>query len=113
MKNIYIFSIIFHHLEHAQGKKLSVIAFIYGGAFSKGHSTDIAYGPDFLVEKGVIFVSFNYRVGPLGFMSLGIKGFTGNMGLKDQQLALKWIHNNIENFGGNKDEVTLLGHSAG
>lgn len=63
----------------------------------------------------MILVSFNYRLGALGFLSLKdpTLGVPGNAGLKDQVFALKWVQKNIENFGGDKNNVTLFGESAG
>lgn len=58
-------------------------------------------------------VTFNYRLGALGFLSLGTPEYSGNMGLKDQLAALKWTNENIEYFGGNKDLITIIGESAG
>lgn len=71
------------------------------------------YGPDFLLEQDVILVTMNYRLGAFGFMSLNTKSYSGNMGLKDQQMALKWTHRNIRHFNGNRQQITLVGHSAG
>lgn len=82
--------------------------FIHGGAF-----TDEWYGPDFIVDDDVILVTSNYRLGPWGFVSFGIKGYTGNMGFKDQQMALEWTHRNIENFGGDPNQITVFGESVG
>lgn len=87
--------------------------FIYGGGFYMGNGDDQIVGPDFMMEKEIILVSFNYRVGIFGFMSLGTPEYSGNMGLKDQQLAIKWVYENIEYFGGDKSQITLAGHSAG
>lgn len=60
-----------------------------------------------------IQVTFNYRLGALGFMSLGTAEYPGNMGLKDQRLALEWVERNIASFGGDAEQVTVFGHSAG
>lgn len=79
----------------------------------EGSGNDDTYGPDFILEKRLICVTFNYRLGIFGFLSLNSPEYSGNMGLKDQQLALKWIHKNIENFNGDNNKITLIGHSAG
>lgn len=94
-------------------KKLAVIFFIHGGGFAYGSSNNFFYGPDFLLEQDVILVLANYRLGAFGFMSLNRKSHSGNMGLKDQQMALKWTHRNIRAFGGDRRRITLMGHSAG
>lgn len=65
------------------------------------------------MDENVILVTFNYRLGALGFLAFEKAGIKGNMGLKDQRMALEWVSKNIEAFGGDKDRVTLLGHSAG
>lgn len=94
-------------------RKLPVFVFIFGGSFDKGTADDTIHGPDFLIEQGIIFVTISYRLGVLGFMSLGLPQFSGNMGLKDQQLALKWINENIGYFGGDNTQITLSGHNMG
>lgn len=92
--------------------KLPVMVFIHGGAFTFGSGNTFLYGPDYIVQEGVVLVTLNYRLGPLGFLSLGGDA-PGNAGLKDQVLALRWVRNNIEAFGGNPYEVTIFGQSAG
>lgn len=78
-----------------------------------GNATGSIYGPDFLLSQDSIVVTLQYRLGIFGFLNLEFGEYTGNMGLKDQQLAIKWIFNNIENFSGRKDEILLFGQSAG
>nr|QLI62123.1 carboxylesterase 11 [Streltzoviella insularis] len=93
------------------GASLPVVVFIHGGAFMYGSGGD--YDPANVLDWDVVAVTFNYRLGPLGFLSTGDEAAPGNAGLKDQAFALKWIQNNIAMFGGNPDSVTLTGCSAG
>lgn len=86
---------------------------IHGGAFLDGSGDDNIFGPDFLIDHDNILVTLNYRFGIFGFLNLEFGEYTGNMGFKDQQMALKWIFENIEHFSGNKHEILLFGHSAG
>lgn len=65
------------------------------------------------MQEGVVVVTINYRLGPLGFLSLPSMGIFGNAGLKDQLIALKFISKNIEAFGGDNQNITLFGESAG
>lgn len=97
----------------APDEKLAVMVFIHGGAFASGSGNDLNLGPDFLLEQRVIVVTFNYRLNIFGFLSFGTPEYSGNMGLKDQQLALKWIHSNSEHFSGDNKRITLFGVSAG
>lgn len=92
---------------------LPVMFFIYGGLFVSGDSQDAYFGPDQIIENDVILVTVGYRLGPFGFMNFELPGYTGNMGLKDQQLALKWTKKNIKYFGGDPNAITVMGHSVG
>lgn len=91
------------------------MVWIYGGAFNTGSCVRPKYGPDYFMQENVILVTLNYRLSVLGFLSLSdpTLNIPGNAGLKDQILALKWVRENISIFGGNKDNVTLFGESAG
>lgn len=91
-------------------RKLPVLFHIFGGGMFKGSGN---LPPDLLIEKDIVLVTFNHRVGFLGFVSLGTPEYSGNMGMKDQQLALKWVYENIEAFGGDKTQITISGHSSG
>ncbi|XP_060803244.1 carboxylic ester hydrolase [Amyelois transitella] len=93
------------------GANLPVLVFIHGGAYMYGEGG--IYGPEKLMDKELVVVTFNYRLGPLGFLSTGDEFAPGNAGLKDQSFALRWVQNNIMMFGGNPDSVTLTGCSAG
>lgn len=96
----------------SRNPKLPVMFWIHGGAFAFGSGNSFLYGPDFLVAEGVVLVTFNYRLGPLGFLGAGGDA-SGNAGLKDQVLALKWVQDNIIAFGGDPNSVTIFGESAG
>lgn len=89
------------------------MVWIHGGGFAGGFSGRDLYGPSYLVRHEVILVTLNYRVGPYGFMCLDTPEIPGNQGLKDQHLALKWIKDNLEAFGGNVNKITIFGESAG
>jgi len=88
-------------------RPLPVIVFIHGGSWYLGSGSE--YGPSYLLEEDVILVTMNYRLGVLGFLSTGDDVLPGNNGLKDQALALKWVHANIKEFGGDPGRVTIMG----
>ncbi|XP_076623246.1 esterase B1-like [Colletes latitarsis] len=90
-----------------------VMVWIHGGGFLSGSGNLSLYGPDFFIEENIVFVSFNYRIGALGFLALNHPRATGNAGLKDQNLVLRWVQKNIDAFGGNPKQVTIFGQSAG
>uniref|UniRef100_A0A182RV92 Carboxylic ester hydrolase n=1 Tax=Anopheles funestus TaxID=62324 RepID=A0A182RV92_ANOFN len=89
--------------------KRPVMVFIHGGGFHEGSAKNQT--AEFLMERDVVLVTVQYRLGPLGF--LATKDIRGNMGLMDMTLALEWIQEHIESFGGDRNNVTLFGQSAG
>lgn len=101
--------------------KKPVMVFIHGGAYGYGGTSDPLYdGHNFVsTHEDIILISIAYRVGIMGFIDFSfVPGSYGyedsvNLGLLDQVMALKWIQNNIENFGGDKNNVTIFGESAG
>ncbi|KAF6204306.1 hypothetical protein GE061_002647 [Apolygus lucorum] len=97
--------------EQADGKLLDVIVYIHGGAFKVGAGN--IWGPLILLDRDVILVTFNYRLGVMGFLSLEDNLVPGNNGLKDQTLALQWVQKYISSFGGDPTKVTIAGMSAG
>nr|AJN91206.1 carboxylesterase [Cnaphalocrocis medinalis] len=92
---------------------LPVMVWIHGGGFMSGSGNDDLYGPEFLIRQGVILVTFNYRLEVLGFLCLDSEEVPGNVGMKDQVAALKWVQKNIASFGGDPENVTIFGESAG
>lgn len=96
---------------------LPVLVYIHGGGFTGGCGHEKHFDCPIWPTKGVIGVTINYRLGPLGFLCLPeLKqeaGATGNYGLYDQVAALTWVRDNIASFGGNPDNVTIMGQSAG
>lgn len=105
--NVYVPEAVVNAVEPAP-----VIFFIHGGAFMFGGA--IYYGPENLMNaQNVILVTINYRLGILGFLSTEDEVLPGNLGLKDQVEALKWVQRNICSFNGDPDKVTISGYSAG
>jgi para-nitrobenzyl esterase len=97
-------------------KPLPVLFFIHGGAFVTGGGAD--YDGGFLASRGgVVIVTINYRLGPLGFLQLhgrgGALGEANNLAMRDTLAALDWVRANIAEFGGDPDAITLFGQSAG
>ena len=97
-------------VEEGEGP-LPVLVWVTGGAFIIGGGS--WYGPDYWMIHKVVLVTVNYRVGPLGFLTLGVEEAPGNAGLWDQAAALAWVGANIAGFGGDPGRVTLAGESAG
>ncbi len=100
-----------------EGDKLPVLIYIHGGGFTGGCGHEKHFDGPVWPAKGVIGVTLNYRLGPMGFTCLPqLKeeaGFTGNYGLYDQLTAIKWVRDNISAFGGDPDNMTIMGQSAG
>jgi len=98
---------------------LPVMVWIHGGGFEDGSGSLNIYEGHNLAEKGVVIVTFNYRLGPLGFLAHPLlseesaQEVSGNYGLLDQVFALEWVQENIGGFGGDPDNVTIFGESAG
>lgn len=100
----------------APGEKRPVMVWIHGGGFQFGSGSAPSFNGTGLAGKGAIVVTFNYRVGVLGYMAhpeLDLEGASGNYGLLDQLAALQWVKANIARFGGDPGNVTLFGESAG
>ena len=100
-----------------EGDKLPVLFYIHGGGFTGGCGHEKHFDGPVWPAKGVIGVTINYRLGPMGFVCLPqLKeeaGFTGNYGLYDQMTAMKWVRDNIASFGGDPENITIMGQSAG
>ena len=101
------------------GEPLPVVFFVHGGSLTTGNSYYTEYRGESFAEKDVILVNFAYRLGIFGYMANeelaaeSPNGTTGDYGLLDQIAALKWVHENIASFGGDPDNITIAGESAG
>jgi para-nitrobenzyl esterase len=98
--------------------KLPVMFWIHGGGYQAGSASEPRHNGDYLPLKDVVLVTINYRLGVFGFMATPAlakenNGAAGNYGLMDMVAALQWVHDNIREFGGNPDNVTIFGESAG
>lgn len=98
-------------------KNQPVMLWIHGGAYRHGFSHEMEFDGDVFAKRGVILVTINYRVNIFGFMAHpGLTerdGHSGNYGLMDQIFALKWVRENIASFGGDPENITIFGQSAG
>ncbi|XP_053968125.1 juvenile hormone esterase-like [Anastrepha ludens] len=90
-----------------------VLVFIHPGGLYIGSSLSSFISPAYLLSKPMVVVTFNYRLGTLGFLQLGTREVPGNAGFKDQVHALRWVAKYIQLFGGNPKDITLMGYSAG
>jgi para-nitrobenzyl esterase len=104
-------------LDHSAHRP--VIVWLHGGGYFSGSSHELpVYDGENLARQGVVLVSVNHRLGPLGFIDLSAAGGeefaeSGNVGMLDLVLALKWVRDNVAQFGGDPARVTLFGHSGG
>ncbi len=100
-----------------EGDSLPVIVYIHGGGFTGGCGHEKHFDGPVWPRENVIAVTINYRLGPMGFLTLPeLKeeaGLTGNYGLFDQMTAIHWVKNNIAAFGGDPENITIMGQSAG
>lgn len=96
--------------------RLPVIFYIHGGGFTGGCGHEKHFDDPVWPTKGVMAVTINYRLGPMGFLCLpeltAEAGHSGNYGLYDQLCAMKWVKDNISAFGGDPEKITIMGQSA-
>ena len=103
----------------SEEKKLPVAFWIHGGGFGGGYGSELEFDGEAYCKKGVILVTVNYRLNVFGFLAHpwlsaeNEKGISGNYGILDQIMALQWVYDNIEAFGGDPDNITIFGQSAG
>ncbi|MGH8639009.1 MAG: carboxylesterase/lipase family protein [Burkholderiales bacterium] len=103
----------------AAGDRLPVMVWIHGGGFQAGAGAEPRHDGAAFARKGIVLVTLNYRLGVFGFLSHpeltkeSGRNASGNYGMLDQVAALRWVRDNIAAFGGNPDNVTIFGESAG
>jgi para-nitrobenzyl esterase len=113
-----LFLNVYAPADAKEKSKLPVMFWIHGGGYSGGASSEPRHNGDFLPLKGVVLVTINYRLGVFGFlateeMAKEADGAAGNYGLLDMVAALSWVKANIQGFGGDPNNVTIFGESAG
>ena len=113
-----LFLNVYVPLDATERSKLPVMFWIHGGGYAVGSGSEPRHDGDYLPTKGVVLVTINYRLGVFGFLATPDlaregNGSAGNYGLMDMVAALEWVKANIRNFGGNPQNVTIFGESAG
>jgi para-nitrobenzyl esterase len=113
-----LFLNVYTPADAKEKSRLPVMFWIHGGGYSGGASSEPRHNGDFLPTKGVVLVTINYRLGVFGFLATAdlakeANGAAGNYGLLDMVAALQWVKANIRKFGGDPDNVTIFGESAG
>ena len=112
-----LFLNVFTPADAKEGDDLPVLVYIHGGGFTGGCGHEKHFDGPVWPTRGVIGVTLNYRLGPMGFVCLPeLKeeaGITGNYGLFDQLTAIQWVRHNIASFGGDPEKITIMGQSAG
>jgi len=101
------------YTPRVDSKKRAVMVYFHGGAYIMGGGSSQFFKPNHILLEDIVVVTFNSRLGALGFLSTSDGSATGNQGLKDQIMVLKWVKENIAKFGGNPDRVTLMGEDSG
>ena len=113
-----LFLNVYAPADSTDKSKLPVMFWIHGGGYAAGASSEPRHNGDFMPTKGVVLVTINYRLGVFGFLATAemakeVNGTAGNYGLLDMVAALQWVKVNIKKFGGDPDNVTIFGESAG
>ena len=112
-----LFLNVFTPEDAKEGDNLPVLVYIHGGGFTGGCGHEKHFDGPVWPTKGIIGVTINYRLGPMGFVCLPElqeeAGYTGNYGLVDQMTAIQWVKHNIAAFGGDSENITIMGQSAG
>ncbi|XP_075162506.1 carboxylic ester hydrolase-like [Haematobia irritans] len=102
-----------NNLNSPRGLMKPVVVYLHPGGFYLFSAISLDAGPQNFLDRDIVLVTLNYRLGSLGFLATGTEDAPGNMGLKDQVMALRWIREHISPFGGDPHSVTLWGYSAG
>lgn len=97
--------------NNLQDLSLPVMVYIHGGGFADGNGS--RYGADYFMDEDVILITFQYRLGPFGFLNTEDDVIHGNAGFKDQVQMLKWVKENVKYYGGDPNRVTIFGNSGG